>query len=68
MSPVYVPAHIRANTDLSRFYEKAPQEMSRYELKELERVLLMTEEEKVEESERISKEIFDKHGHHLTSE
>ena len=47
MSPIYVPAHIRATTDLSEFYEKAPQEMSRYELKELERILMMTEEDLV---------------------
>ena len=54
MPAVYVPAHIRATTDLSEFYEKAPQEMSRYELKELERVLMMTEEEAARESERLA--------------
>lgn len=29
---MYVPAHVRANSDLSEFYEKPPNEMSRYEL------------------------------------
>lgn len=48
---MYVPAHVRATTDLSEFYIKSPHEMSRYELKELERVLAMTEEEQARESE-----------------
>ena len=32
---MYTPAHVKATTDLSAFYEKPPQEMSRYELQEL---------------------------------
>ena len=43
---VWVPAQIKATRDLSEFYEKPPQEMSRYELEELERLLMMTEEER----------------------
>lgn len=33
---VYHPLHVRQTVDLSEFYEKPPQEMSRYELQELE--------------------------------
>jgi hypothetical protein len=29
---MYTPAHIRASSDMTEFYEKAPHEMSRYEL------------------------------------
>jgi hypothetical protein len=52
MPTVYVPAHVRATTDLSEFYEKAPSEMSRYELKELERYMALSEEDILRESER----------------
>ena len=43
MPAVWAPAHVRATTDLSEFYEKSPAEMSRYELQELERILKMEE-------------------------
>jgi succinate dehydrogenase flavin-adding protein (antitoxin of CptAB toxin-antitoxin module) len=46
MSPVYIPAHTRATRDLTEFYEKSPEEMSRYELAELEKLLKMTDEER----------------------
>ena len=59
ISPIYVPANIRSSTDLSEFYEKAPYEMSRYELKELERVLMMTEEDIAFEGEQLMKKIYD---------
>lgn len=68
MPTMYVPAHVRATTDLSEFYEKAPQEMSRYELKELERVLTMTEEEAARESELLSQKVYDEHGYDLSPE
>jgi hypothetical protein len=32
MPAVYTTASVRANTDLSLFYERAPSEMSRYQL------------------------------------
>jgi division protein CdvB (Snf7/Vps24/ESCRT-III family) len=42
---MWTPAHVRAITDMSAFYEKTPAEMSRYELQELEKIMRMTEEE-----------------------
>lgn len=51
MTPIFTPAHVRATTDLSEFYEKPPQEMSRYELNHLEHVLNMTEEDIQREGE-----------------
>ena len=42
--------------------------MSRYELKELERVLMMTEEDIAAETEQRSKEIYEKYGYDLTPE
>ena len=39
VSPVFTPAHVKANRDLSEFYEKRPGEMSRYELADLERII-----------------------------
>lgn len=41
---MYTPASIRAKTDFSEFYEKTPQEMSRYELEDLERIVREKEE------------------------
>ena len=41
---VWAPAHIRARTDFSEFYEKPPQDMSRYELEELEKIMKQAEE------------------------
>lgn len=40
---MYIPAHVKATTDLSEFYEKAPHEMSRYELQELEKIMMLRE-------------------------
>lgn len=68
ISPIYVPANVRATTDLSEFYEKAPQEMSRYELKELERILMMTEEDIAAETDKMTKELHDKYGDNLSPE
>lgn len=36
--------------------------MSRYELKELERILLMTDEDRIIEAERQAKEVAEKYG------
>jgi len=66
---MYTPAHIRATTDFSAFYEKTPAEMSRYELTELERIMRMTEEEielaAVEEIAKLDN-VIDKNGKLLT--
>ena len=40
---MYTPAHLRATTDMSEFYERAPHEMSRYELQELENIIRLAE-------------------------
>lgn len=55
---MYVPAHVKQTVDLSLFYEKAPQDMSRYELQELERYMKESEEniEIDEGGNRLSKE------------
>ena len=42
--------------------------MSRYELKELERIISMTEEDIIVESERQAQVIYDKYGYDLTAE
>ena len=47
-----MPAHLRTTTDLTAFYEKAPQDMSRYELGELEKVL---REKEIEEQMRLER-------------
>ena len=39
ISPIYMPAHVKAKEDQSKYYIKSPQEMSRYELADLEREL-----------------------------
>lgn len=36
---VYIPAHVKANADMSEFYLKSPNEMSRHELQDLERLI-----------------------------
>lgn len=41
---VWAPAHLRATTDFSEFYEKPPHEMSRYELEQLEQLMREYEE------------------------
>ena len=38
-TPIYMPAHIKANEDMSKYYIKTPDQMSRYELAELEKEL-----------------------------
>lgn len=43
MTAMYMPAHLRATTDMTEFYEKPPQDMSRYELQELEHMLRLAE-------------------------
>ena len=35
-----MPAHIKISEDYTKYYVKTPQEMSRHELAELERVLI----------------------------
>lgn len=37
---MYIPARVKAKTDLTLMYEKPPSQMSRYELQELERVIV----------------------------
>lgn len=68
MPKVWIPAHVRATTDLSEFYEKYPHEMSRYELKELEKTLMMSEEDAARESERLAQQVLDEHGQDLGPE
>ena len=36
---MYTPAHVKATVDQSQFYIKAPSDMSRYELQELEKFM-----------------------------
>lgn len=47
-----MPAHLRATTDMTEFYEKPPQEMSRYELADLEKFL---RDKEIEEQLRMEK-------------
>lgn len=61
---VFTPAHIKATRDLSQFYEKPPSEMSRYELQELEKMLVMTEEEKEFDASKIEPE-YDEFGNQI---
>jgi len=63
---VWTPAHVRATTDLSEFYEKSPAEMSRYELQELERILKM--EELGEEEEETGLTNVDEDGNIISAE
>lgn len=64
IDPVYVPAAVKATRDLSEFYEKPPSEMSRYELNELERLLMMSEEEREQQDALTEKlqPMFDDDG------
>ena len=57
---MYTPAAVRAVTDFSEFYEKAPHEMSRYELNELERIIRI--EDGLENEEEEILEEFDENG------
>ena len=66
MPAVWTPAHVRATTDLSEFYEKSPAEMSRYELQELERILKM--EELGEEEEETGPTNVDEDGNIISAE
>lgn len=71
VNPIYIPAHIKATRDLSEFYEKSPEEMSRYELEELEKILKMTEEEReayesLELNQQMAAVQFDEDGNQLT--
>ena len=66
MPAVWTPAHVRATTDLSEFYEKSPAEMSRYELQELERILKM--EELGEEEEETGLTNVDEDGNIISAE
>ena len=36
---MYIPTHVKANVDMSEFYLKSPNQMSRYELQELEKMV-----------------------------
>lgn len=59
---VYMPAKAKINDDQSKFYIKTPQEMSRFEISELERMLRELDEPDVyvpEEEVRASKEFKD---------
>ena len=49
MPAMYTPASIRATTDFSAFYEKSPAEMSRYELQELERLIIESQSTEVDQ-------------------
>ena len=42
---IYTPVHVKQTVDMSEFYEKPPQEMSRYELQELEQFMRKQMEE-----------------------
>jgi hypothetical protein len=44
MPSVYMPANVRIAEDHSKYYIKTPQEMSRFEIAELERELRMLDE------------------------
>ena len=57
---MYMPAHIKATEDQSKYYMKTPQEMSRYEIAELEREFkeLDEPEEFVDEQEMLESEEF----------
>jgi hypothetical protein len=50
---MYTPANLRAVTDFSEFYEKPPNEMSRYELQELEKIIRIEDGLDQEEEEEI---------------
>ena len=57
---IYIPAHVKATEDQSKYYMKTPQEMSRYEIAELEREFkeLDEPEEFVDEKEMLESEEF----------
>ena len=67
---VYTPAHTRQTTDMTEFYEKTPNEMSRYELQDLEK--FMKENylgEEVEHSEEESDgDVYDEDGNPIDKE
>ena len=63
---MYTPAHIRATSDLSEFYEKAPHEMSRYELQELEKIMMLKENEELVDEKAEVKEVLDENGEPLS--
>jgi len=44
MSAIYMPKNVKIAEDHSKYYIKTPQEMSRYEIAELERELRMLDE------------------------
>lgn len=65
---MYIPAHVKATTDLSEFYEKSPHEMSRYELQELEKIMMLRENDQEPEGRESETniEMFDENGEPLT--
>jgi hypothetical protein len=65
---MYTPAHIRATTDMSAFYEKTPAEMSRYELQELEKVLRINETEESQTAQQADEVVLDSNGVALSKE
>lgn len=68
---MYVPAHVRATVDMTEFYIKPPQDMSRYELQELEKYLDYEEkglvEEYFEQKPREEVKMVDDDGKPLTA-
>jgi len=67
MPTMYMPAHLRATTDLTEFYEKPPQDMSRYELQELEHMMRLAENNEEEaEDETLAVEQLDEDGNPIS--
>lgn len=64
---MYMPAHLRATTDLTEFYEKPPQEMSRYELQELEHMMRLAEnnEDEVDDDTLVGEQL-DENGNPIS--
>ena len=63
---MYVPSHVKATVDQSLFYEKAPSDMSRYELQELERYMKQAEESLGQEEKQ--EVLFDEDGNPLSKQ
>jgi hypothetical protein len=66
MPTMYTPAHLRSTTDLTEFYEKPPQEMSRYELQELEHMMRLAENNEEDENDIEALEEFDEDGNSVS--
>ena len=66
MPTMYTPAHLRSTTDLTEFYEKPPQEMSGYELQELEHMMRLAENNEDDEDDEEPQEAFDEDGNAIS--